>query len=62
MESAVLQSCSAMRWDTYNNKVYFNLDRDTLKGRLILRKGADGKIDMQLVSFQDSVPAAAVLK
>ena len=47
-------SC-VVRWDTFSNKIYFNVEKGSLQGRLILRKDADGKIGMQIRRGQPGV-------
>ncbi|MDT8903035.1 hypothetical protein [Anaeroselena agilis] len=48
MHALELQQEKAMRWDTNDNKIYFDTERWKVRGRLVLRKGADGKIDMYI--------------
>jgi len=43
-----LKPAGAIQWDSYNNKVYFDIGKGSLEGRLILRKAPSGKIDMQI--------------
>lgn len=49
METAGVKTAVAMQWDTGSNKVYFNVEKGSLEGRLILQKTSDGKIDMQII-------------
>ncbi len=51
-----LQQENAMRWDTNDNKIYFDTERWTVRGRLVLCKNADGKIDMYIIKA-DPPPA-----
>lgn len=48
MNVCELKQENAVRWDTYDNKIYFDLERRSLGGRLVLRRNADGKIDMYI--------------
>ncbi len=52
MSAGELQLGNAMRWDTNDNKIYFDTERWVLCGRLVLRKNADGKIDMYLIKAE----------
>jgi hypothetical protein len=49
MEMLELKPNGVVRWDTYTNKVYFNVEKDSFKGRLIIEKTADGKIGMRIL-------------
>ncbi len=40
---------NAVRWDTNDNKIYFDTEQWAVRGRLVLRKNADGKIDMYIL-------------
>ena len=48
MNAQELKTGNAVRWDTYDNKIYFDLERGSVGGRLVLRRNADGKIDMYI--------------
>lgn len=52
MNAGELQLGNAMRWDTNDNKIYFDTERWMLCGRLVLRKNADGKIDMHIIKAE----------
>lgn len=43
---------NAVRWDTNCNKIYFDLEKAPLGGRLVLRKNSDGKIDMYITKSE----------
>ena len=58
MNAQELKAQNAVRWDTYDNKIYFDLERWSVRGRLVLRRNADGKIDMYLTKSE--VPAARI--
>ncbi|MDR3588439.1 MAG: hypothetical protein P4N41_02105 [Negativicutes bacterium] len=45
---------SAVQWDTSSNKVYFNVEKGSLEGRLIVRKTSDGKIGMHIAKSEAS--------
>lgn len=47
-----------MRWDTRDNKIYFNIERGSVDGRLILRRAENGRIDMQIIRSDDAPPSA----
>jgi len=52
MNAGELQIGNAMRWDTNDNKIYFDTERWSVRGRLVLRKNADGKIDMYIIKAE----------
>lgn len=52
MNAGELHLGNAMRWDTNDNKIYFDTERWTVCGRLVLRKNADGKIDMFIIKAE----------
>ncbi len=54
MNAGELQFGNTVRWDTNDNKIYFNIER-SLGGRLVLRKSADGKIDMCVVKTEPAL-------
>jgi hypothetical protein len=43
------KTASAIQWDSSRNKIYFDVGKESLPGRLILRKTSNGKIDMQII-------------
>lgn len=49
MNTCELKAVNAVRWDTFDNKIYFNLEKGSVSGRLVIRRDADGRIDMHLV-------------
>lgn len=49
MNTSELKAENAVRWDTFDNKIYFDLEKGSVRGRLIIRRDADGKIDMHLI-------------
>lgn len=49
MNTSELKEVNPVRWDTFTNKIYFDLDKGSVRGRLIIMRDADGKIDMSLV-------------
>ncbi|MDR3562159.1 MAG: hypothetical protein P4N59_12090 [Negativicutes bacterium] len=53
MEVAKVTAGSAVRWDTYSNRIYFNVEKGSLAGRLVLTKSFDGKIDMHIVKNEN---------
>ena len=57
MNAGELELGNAVRWDTNSNKIYFNIERWSVGGRLVLQKSADGKIDMHIV--KNDPPASA---
>jgi hypothetical protein len=59
MNAGELKMGDAVRWDTNTNKIYFNIERWSVGGRLVLQKGADGRIDMHIVKGETPVPAGA---
>jgi hypothetical protein len=59
MNTGDLKIGKAVRWDTNTNKIYFDIERSSVRGRLVLRKNADGKIDMYVV--QSEVPATVTI-
>lgn len=48
---------NAVRWDTNSNKIYFNIDRWSVGGRLVLQKSADGRINMHVIKNDPTAPA-----
>jgi hypothetical protein len=52
MEAAEAKIISAVHWDTGSNKVYFNVEKGSLGGRLIIKKTSDGKIGMHIVKSE----------
>ncbi len=56
MNAGELNMGNAVRWDTNTNKIYFNIERWSEGGRLVLRKNADGRIDMCIIKA-DQPPA-----
>lgn len=48
MGAGEAQARDAVRWDTNTNRIYFDLEKSPLGGRLVLRKNRDGKIDMYI--------------
>ncbi len=56
MNAGEMKLGNTVRWDTNDNKIYFNIER-SLGGRLVLRKSADGKIDMCIIK-PDRKPVA----
>jgi hypothetical protein len=49
-------AAKAVRWDTYTNRIIFNIEKDSLDGRLVLRRTPDGRIDISLVKNHDGLP------
>jgi len=58
MDIAEVKTVNAVQWDTCSNKVYFNVEKDSLGGRLIIKKTSDGKIGMHIIKSESfsSVP------
>lgn len=54
MDAAGRKTMSAVQWDTSSNKVYFNVEKGSLEGRLIVRKTSDGKIGMHIAKSEAS--------
>lgn len=57
MNAGELKMGNAVRWDTNTNKIYFDIERWSVGGRLVLRKNADGKIDMYIIKGEPPAPA-----
>jgi hypothetical protein len=55
MNAAEVKTVSPVQWDTCSNKVYFNVEKGSLQGRLIITKTSDGKIGMHIVK-NESLP------
>jgi hypothetical protein len=49
-------TADVVRWDTFSNKIYFNVDSGSLDGRLILKRDASGKIGLFIVRTNQSTP------
>jgi hypothetical protein len=47
-----LKDKNAVRWDTLDKKIYFDLEKGAFVGRLILEKSADGKIGMRIAKSE----------
>lgn len=50
MNISELKYGGAVRWDTFDNKIYFNIEKGSVGGRLVLKKDSDGKIDMYILN------------
>lgn len=37
----------AIRWDTSENRIFFDIQQRTMDGMLVLTRSADGRIDMR---------------
>lgn len=60
MDASSVKTEKAIRWDTSENRIFFDIQQRTMNGMLVLARSVDGRIDMRFIKGNMSDPASSI--